>query len=59
MEKRWRLGEEAGITAYLELINATARENRDAAVYNFDFSQVGYVSSNLPLLPNLGLRADF
>jgi hypothetical protein len=59
IEKRWRLGQEAGITTYLEIINATARENEDAALYNFDFSQVGYVSSNLPLLPNLGLRADF
>jgi hypothetical protein len=59
LEKRWKLGEQAGITAYLELINATARENEDQAVYNYDFSQVGYVSSNLPLLPNLGLRADF
>lgn len=59
MEKRWKLGEDAGITAYLEVINATARESEDAPVYNFDFSQVGYVSSNLPLLPNLGLRADF
>jgi TonB family protein len=59
LEKRWKLGEQAGITAYFELINATARENQDAAVYSFDFSQVGYASSNLPLLPNLGLRADF
>ncbi len=59
MEKRWKLGEEAGITAYLEIINATAHESKDAPVYNFDFSEVGYVSSNLPLLPNLGLRADF
>ncbi|MEO8180920.1 MAG: TonB-dependent receptor [Deltaproteobacteria bacterium] len=59
MEKRWQLSEQAGITAYLEIINATARENKDAPIYSFDFSQRGYASSNLPLLPNLGARFDF
>jgi TonB family protein len=59
LEKRWQLAEQAGITAYLEVINATARENKDAPVYSFDFSQRGYASSNLPLLPNLGARFDF
>jgi TonB family protein len=59
LEKRWRVTEQAGITAYLELINATARENKDSTVYSFDYSQQGYVSSNLPLLPNLGARFDF
>jgi len=59
VEKRWHVSEQAGITAYLEIINATARENKDAPVYSFDFSQRGYASSNLPLLPNLGVRFDF
>ncbi|HEU4576858.1 MAG TPA: TonB-dependent receptor [Polyangiaceae bacterium] len=59
VEKRWRWSEQAGITAYLEVINATARENKDSIVYSFDYSQHGYVSSNLPLLPNLGARFDF
>jgi outer membrane receptor protein involved in Fe transport len=59
VEKRWRVSEQAGITAYLELINATARENKDSTVYSFDYSEHGYVSSNLPLLPNLGARFDF
>ena len=59
VEKRWRVAEQAGITAYLEVINATARENKDSTVYSFDYSQHGYVSSNLPLLPNLGVRFDF
>lgn len=59
LEKRWRLSERAGITAYLEIINATARENKDVPVYSFDFSERGYASSNLPLLPNVGLRGEF
>jgi TonB family protein len=59
LEKRWRLSEQAGITAYLEIINATARENKDVPVYSYDFSERGYASSNLPLLPNLGLRGEF
>jgi hypothetical protein len=59
VEKRWRVSEQAGITAYLEVINATARENKDSTVYSFDYSQHGYVSSNLPLLPNVGARFDF
>jgi TonB family protein len=59
LEKSWRWSEQGGITAYLEVINATARENKDSTVYSFDYSQHGYVSSNLPLLPNLGARVDF
>jgi outer membrane receptor protein involved in Fe transport len=58
-EKRWQLSEQTAITAYLEVINATARENDDIAVYSFDYAQKGYTSSNLPLLPNLGIRIDF
>jgi hypothetical protein len=58
-EKRWQLSEQTALTAYLEVINATARQNDDIPVYSFDYSQKGYASSNLPLLPNLGIRIDF
>ncbi len=58
-EKTFQLAEALRLVAYLEIINATAREGRDQPVYNFDYSESGFVSGNLPLLPNLGLRGEF
>jgi hypothetical protein len=59
LEKRWTWSNGARFSAYLEIINATAREGKDNLVYNFDYSESAFVSGNLPLLPNLGLKAEF
>ncbi len=58
-EKIFRLSDSMRLVAYFELINATAREGQDQIVYGFDFSESDYVSGNLPLLPNIGLRGEF
>lgn len=58
-EKSFALSESLRLVAYLEIINATAREGRDGIAYSFDYSQSDYVSANLPLLPNLGVRGEF
>jgi hypothetical protein len=59
LEKTWHLTRDARIGAYFELINATNREGRDQRVYNFDYSQSDFVSANLPMLPNLGVKGEF
>ena len=59
LEKRWSWSNGASSSVYLEIINATAREGKDDLVYNFDYSESAFVSGNLPLLPNLGLKAEF
>ena len=50
--KRWSL------TMYLEIINVLNRQNPEAEIYNFDFTEMAYVSS-IPFIPNIGLQAEF
>jgi outer membrane receptor protein involved in Fe transport len=48
----WRL------SAYLSLANAYNQRNAESVSYNFDYSERKY-TRGLPLLPILGIRADF
>ena len=57
LEKVWTLGERAKIAAYIDVINATNRQNAEAITNNFDDSQEGRVRG-LPILPVLGLRGE-
>ncbi len=50
--QHWKLG------AYLDVQNVYNRANPEANGYNYNYTQQSYVSG-IPLLPNLGLRADF
>jgi TonB family protein len=45
-------------STYLEVQNVTNRKNPEAAAYNFDFTQQGWVSG-LPLFPSFGLRFEY
>jgi TonB family protein len=57
LDKRWKF---TGwqLAAYLDVQNAYNNQNTEALNYNFNFTQRQYVSG-LPILPSLGLRADF
>ncbi|HEY4395478.1 MAG TPA: TonB-dependent receptor [Polyangia bacterium] len=46
------------LDAYLDLQNATNHTNPEGIAYNYDFTQ-SKVSAGLPILPFLGLRAEF
>jgi TonB family protein len=48
----WKLG------AYLDVQNVYNRGNAEATGYNYNYTQQSVVTG-IPLLPNLGLRADF
>jgi len=50
--RRWRL------TAYLEIMNVYNRQNPEAELYNFDYTEKDYLNS-LPFIPNMGVRAEF
>jgi TonB family protein len=46
------------LDAYLDLQNATNHTNPEGIAYNYDYTQSN-VSQGLPILPFLGLRAEF
>jgi len=46
------------LSGYLELLNAYNRDNPEAIVYNYDFTERDYVSG-LPILPVFGLKGQF
>jgi hypothetical protein len=46
------------LDAYVDLQNATNHTNPEGIAYNYDFTQ-SKVSQGLPILPFLGLRAEF
>jgi len=46
------------LDAYLDLQNATNHTNPEGVAYNYDYTQ-SKVSQGLPILPFLGLRAEF
>ncbi|HYG70611.1 MAG TPA: energy transducer TonB, partial [Anaeromyxobacteraceae bacterium] len=45
-------------TAYLEVQNVTNRENAEADLYNYDYTERGLVTG-LPIFPAFGLRAEY
>lgn len=50
--RRWKL------SVYLDLLNAYNRKNPESKIYNFDYTEQTFLYS-LPILPNLGLKAQF
>lgn len=56
VDKRWELGAVA-LTAYLEVMNAYAAENREGTAYSYDFATSEPVTG-LPFFPNFGLRGE-
>ena len=44
--------------AYVDVQNVTNRRNPEDIVYNYDYSQRGYITG-LPILPVLGVRAEW
>lgn len=57
VDKQWRFSDWA-LTVYADVQNVTNRQNVEGTSYNYDYSQQAYVNG-LPILPVLGLRADF
>jgi TonB family protein len=57
VDKQWRFQDWA-LTVYADVQNVTNRQNVEDVSYNYDYTQRGYVSG-LPILPVLGVRADF
>ena len=46
------------LDAYLDVQNATNHVNPEGIAYNYDYTQ-SKVNQGLPILPLLGLRAEF
>jgi len=46
------------LSAYLSLLNSYNRQNAQALISNYNYSEIDYVS-NLPILPIIGMKAEF
>lgn len=57
LDKRW-VFDAWQLSAYLDIQNVYNNGNTEAIQYNFDFTARQYVSG-IPILPSIGLRADF
>jgi hypothetical protein len=57
VDKRW-IFDRWTLNAYLDLQNVYNRMNQEDIVYNYDFTQQRRVTG-LPLIPSIGLRAEF
>src|SRR5262249_1105091 len=57
VDKRW-VFKSWQMSAYLDVQNVYNNANAEGIDYNFNYTARRYVSG-IPLLPNLGLRADF
>lgn len=57
IEKVWNLSERARFSVYLDVQNATNRQNPEGLVYRYDYARRD-VASGLPILPILGLRGE-
>jgi len=57
VDKTWQFASWK-LTTYLDVQNAYNRANPEAALYNFNYTQVRY-QSGLPIIPSLGVRGEF
>lgn len=57
LEKAWKLGASARISAYLDVQNVTNASNPEGLSYRYDYAAHRPVSG-LPILPILGLRGE-
>jgi hypothetical protein len=58
IDKRWKF-QDWTLGAYLDVINAYNRVNPDFIGYNYDYSQNRPETASLPIVPSVGLRAEF
>ena len=56
-DKRWEYRTWI-LSAYLEVQNATNRENPEGVAYSYDYAERGWVAG-LPLFPSFGIRAEY
>ncbi|HTJ82513.1 MAG TPA: TonB family protein [Polyangiaceae bacterium] len=57
VDKRWKFSAWE-LSTYLDVQNVYNNQNPEAVGYNFDYTARAYVNG-LPILPSLGVRADF
>ena len=57
VDKRWKF-KSWQLSAYLDVQNVYNHSNAEAIEYNFNYTQRRFIPG-LPVLPSLGLRADF
>lgn len=57
VDKRWPF-EDWQLSAYLDVQNVYNNQNAEAVQYNFDYTARSFING-LPILPSIGLRADF
>lgn len=57
IDKRWKM-RQFEVSAYLDVQNVYNNLNPQGIDYNFNFTTRGY-QTGLPILPSLGIRADF
>ncbi len=58
VSKRFNFGTAAKGELYVDVQNVTNRRNPEDIVYNYDYSQQGYITG-LPVLPVLGARLEW
>ena len=57
VDKRWKF-KSWQLSAYLDVQNVYNHANSEGIRYNYNYTNRLYISG-LPILPSLGLRADF
>ena len=57
VEKQWWF-ESWKLALFLDVQNAFNRQNQEALLYNYDYTQTSRVNG-LPIIPSLGLRGEF
>ena len=58
VDKRWKFPGWT-LSAYLDLINAYNRVNPDFISYSYDYSRSRPETASLPIVPSVGMRAEF
>ena len=58
VSKRFTFGTAAKGEVYVDVQNVTNRRNPEDIVYNYDYSQKGYITG-LPILPVAGARVEW
>ena len=57
VDKKWTF-DEWSLSAYLDVMNVTNRENPEGMNYNFDYTEQG-LGPGLPIFPSVGIRAEY
>lgn len=57
VDKKW-VYEDWMLSLYLDILNATNRQNREGVSYSYDYSESAELAG-IPIFPTFGLRAEF